>query len=125
MPLPLFVYGTLRRGHDNEYARLLAEASDFVCTGRVRGTLYRIAHYPGCVEDGLPDRWVAGEIWRPDSDETADRLLKSLDAYEGREYTRASRIVETAGGPVECWIYLYTDPVAGKTEIESGDWLAG
>ena len=123
-PLPLFVYGTLRRGHGNEFARLLHGASDFVSVGRVRGKLYRIAHYPGLVEasGADSDSWVAGEIWRPRED--PDGLLKRLDDYEGEPYGRVQRPVETAAGRVDCWIYLYLESVAEKAEIISGDWLA-
>ena len=117
--LPLFVYGTLRRGHQNEFARLLHGASDFVSMGRVRGKLYRIAHYPGCVEDD-GDGWVTGEIWRPRSE-----LLQRLDEYEGAEYQRVSRMIEMAEGPVECWVYLYVASIEGKPVIESGDWVDG
>jgi len=116
--LPLFVYGTLRGGCDNEFARLLHSVSDFVINGRLRGSLYRIAHYPGCVEDS--DGWVTGEIWQP---RDSVSIIEKLDAYEGAEYRRVARSIETSSGLTECWVYLYADPVAGKPRILSGDWL--
>ena len=120
--LPLFVYGTLRRGHDNEFARLLHGASEFVCGGRVRGKLYQIAHYPGWVEvPDSSDSWVTGELWSP---RNAEQLLQRLDEYEGTEYQRVARTIETPGGPVECWVYLYVAPVTGKSLVTSGDWTA-
>ncbi len=118
MDHPLFVYGTLRGGSDNEYARLLQAESEFVTTGRLRGALYRIAHYPGWVENS--EGWVVGEIWRPRS--TA--VIEILDAYEGAEYQRVTREVETVDGPVRCWVYLFVASIAGKPVIPSGDWYS-
>jgi gamma-glutamylcyclotransferase (GGCT)/AIG2-like uncharacterized protein YtfP len=127
---PLFVYGTLRSGSESEFARRLHDSSEFVSTGRVRGCLYRIATYPGCVEeecvensDGSNDSntWVTGEIWRPRENRT---LLETLDRYEGPEYRRVVRTVETPEAPVDCWVYLYIASIDGKQRIISGDWLA-
>lgn len=119
MDYPLFVYGTLRSGSGNHFAQLLEAASDFVATGRVRGSLYRIAHYPGWVEDS--DGWVQGEIRQP---RDSGALLRELDEYEGEEYRRVLRVVETADASRECWVYLFEASIEDKTRIFSGDWLA-
>lgn len=118
MDYPLFVYGTLRSASSHAFARLLRETSEFVCEGRVRGSLYRIADYPGLVEDS--DDFVTGEIFQP---RDAGSLLRELDEYEGPEYERVRRMAETAGGPRECWAYLYARPVEGKIRVISGDWF--
>jgi gamma-glutamylcyclotransferase (GGCT)/AIG2-like uncharacterized protein YtfP len=122
---PLFVYGTLRGGSDNDFARRLQAECEFIATGRLRGSLYRIAHYPGCVEESESangaDAWVTGEIWRP---RESQALLEALDNYEGEEYRRVLRSVETAEGPAVCWVYLYAASIEGKQRIISGDWLA-
>ena len=124
MHYPLFVYGTLRSGSGHAFARLLSETSDFVGTGRLRGSLYRIAHYPGWVED--LGGWVKGEVWQP-RDSSAIRstgsLLGELDEYEGPEYRRITRTIETEIGPRECWVYLYVSSIEGKPRLISGDWL--
>jgi gamma-glutamylcyclotransferase (GGCT)/AIG2-like uncharacterized protein YtfP len=117
---PLFVYGTLRSESDHEYARLLRGVSEFVSAGRLRGSLYRVAHYPGWVEDGDPDGWVHGEIWRP---RHAATLLPKLDFYEGPEYRRVIRAIDTSAGPVDSWVYLYAASIEGKERIISGDWF--
>ena len=122
MDYPLFVYGTLRRGSSNAFARLLRETCEFVATGRLRGSLYRIAAYPGWVEDpGGGGDWVVGDVYQP---RDAGSLLRELDEYEGPEYARVRRAVETTEGPRECWVYLYIISVAGKAKVLSGDWLA-
>ena len=120
MDYPLFVYGTLRSGSGNDFARLLETASDFVSVGRVRGSLYRIAHYPGWVEDS--DAWVHGEIRQP---RDSGSLMRELDEYEGADYRRVVRVIETETGPHRCWVYLYVRSVEGKSRVCSGDWFAG
>jgi gamma-glutamylcyclotransferase (GGCT)/AIG2-like uncharacterized protein YtfP len=122
---PLFVYGTLKSGSNHEFAVRLRQASEFISAGRVQGSLYRIAHYPGWVEDSSGG-WVTGEIWRPHE---PDALLAMLDEYEGREYTRVIRHIDTAGsagdGSLECWVYLYSASIEGKEQIISGNWPVG
>ena len=118
MDYPLFVYGTLRSGYGNAFARLLHDTSDFVSTGRLRGSLYRIGHYAGWVEDS--DGWVTGEIWQP---RDSGSVLGELDEYEGAEYRRLIRTVEASEGPRQCWVYLYVSPLDGKPRLLSGDWF--
>ena len=118
MDYPLFVYGTLRRASSNDFARLLHETSTFVSAGRLRGSLYRISHYPAWLEDS--DGWVVGEIWQP---RDAGSLLRELDDYEGPDYQRLIRTVATGSGPRECWVYLYLSSIHGKSRLFSGDWF--
>jgi gamma-glutamylcyclotransferase (GGCT)/AIG2-like uncharacterized protein YtfP len=112
----LFVYGTLRRGCDNQFAQLLSERGQFVDTARVPGRLYDFGPYPGAQPTDEPGAWVLGEIFYL---EEPDAVLSALDEYEGREYERA--MVSTAG-KVECWIYWYIGDATGYP-IASGDWL--
>src|SRR5713226_7977498 len=85
-PRNLFVYGTLRRGAQNEFARLLREQADLIGAGRVRGTLYDLDDYPGLVVPANTQRWVRGEVYR-----MKDRkLLAALDEYEGDEFERVT-----------------------------------
>jgi gamma-glutamylcyclotransferase (GGCT)/AIG2-like uncharacterized protein YtfP len=107
----LFVYGTLRRGCDNQFARLLAERGQCVGVARVPGRLYDLGSYPGAVASDQPDEWIHGELFSLD-----DALLTSLDEYEGAEFERA--IVPAIG----CWIYWYIGRATGRL-IASGDWL--
>jgi gamma-glutamylcyclotransferase (GGCT)/AIG2-like uncharacterized protein YtfP len=113
----LFVYGTLRQGSNNKFARLLAEQAHFVGPARVRGRLYDFGRYPGArSEDGS----IVGEIFRLDK---PDKLLATLDDYEGPEYERSIAPAHTDDGTVDCWIYWYKGSVRGES-IASGDWLA-
>jgi gamma-glutamylcyclotransferase (GGCT)/AIG2-like uncharacterized protein YtfP len=114
----LFVYGTLRRGSGNQFARLLAEQARFAGAARVRGRLYDFGRYPGArPEDGS----IAGELFQFDA---SSKLLATLDDYEGPEYERAIVTSQTEDGlPVDCWIYWYVGADPGQF-IAAGDWLA-
>jgi gamma-glutamylcyclotransferase (GGCT)/AIG2-like uncharacterized protein YtfP len=116
-PDHLFVYGTLRQGSNNKFARLLVERAHFVGPARVQGRLYDFGRYPGArPENGS----IVGEIFRLGE---PDKLLATLDDYEGPEYERAITPAHTHnGGTVDCWIYWYVGSVRGEI-IASGDWL--
>ena len=109
----LFVYGTLRRGSENQFARLLAEQGRYIGVARVPGRLYDLGSYPAAVASDQPDQWIHGEVFSADS-----ALLTALDEYEGTEFERA---VVSATGPLECWIYWYVGSAPGRL-IASGDW---
>ncbi len=109
------MYGTLRRGSDNQFARLLSERGKFVGEARVTGRLYDFGAYPGARSAEQPDESILGEVFHLAEPGV---VLAALDEYEGPEFERA---VVTAG-PLECWIYWYVGPAAGRL-IASGDWL--
>jgi gamma-glutamylcyclotransferase (GGCT)/AIG2-like uncharacterized protein YtfP len=106
----LFVYGTLRRGSENQFARLLAEQGHFMGLARVPGRLYDLGLYPGAIASNQPDQWIQGEIFSVDS-----ALLTALDEYEGPEFERAM------APTIDCWIYWYVGSAPGRL-IASGDW---
>jgi gamma-glutamylcyclotransferase (GGCT)/AIG2-like uncharacterized protein YtfP len=110
----LFVYGTLRRGSENKYARQLTEQGEFVGEARVDGRLYDFGRYPGARP---ANGSVAGEIFQID-----EPLLAALDEYEGPEFERAVVSVQIKNGrTIVCWIYWYVGSDAGRL-IASGDW---
>lgn len=112
----LFVYGTLRRGSNNKFARLLAEKAQFVGTARVPGRLYDFGRYPGAKRAEDPGESIVGEIFRLDD---PGAILPALDEYEGPEFERALVSITDAR---ECWIYWYIGDDAGR-RIPSGDWF--
>ena len=112
----LFVYGTLRRGGDNRFARLLSERGQFIRAARVPGRLYDLGRYPGARPADQPNQWILGEIfYLPEP----AALLAVLDDYEGAEFERA--MVSTAE-KLDCWIYWYVGAEMGRL-IASGDWF--
>jgi gamma-glutamylcyclotransferase (GGCT)/AIG2-like uncharacterized protein YtfP len=116
--LPVFVYGTLRRGLNNHH--YLAGCP---CLGRARtGPEYELwaDSVPYCVRTG-PDRGeaVTGELYEVD-----DVVLAALDELEGhpRVYRREAVDVEDANGArVRAWIYLFPGPRGRR--VPGGDYL--
>ncbi len=113
------MYGTLRRGCDNKFARLLSEKAQYLSSACVPGRLYDFYAYPGAVPSDEPEQWVHGEIHLL-QDPT---LLALLDEYEGSEYERVAMPIKAGGATIECWIYWYIGPVTAPM-IASGDWKA-
>jgi gamma-glutamylcyclotransferase (GGCT)/AIG2-like uncharacterized protein YtfP len=105
----IFVYGTLRSEFSGEYALLLRASAEFLGKATVRGSIYRVAHYPGFRDE--PAGVVHGEIYALRD----EKILARLDEYEGDEFERV-RIGEW-------WIYRYVGEVSEERRIESGDFL--
>lgn len=127
---PVFVYGTLRPGQPN-WGRLLAAAAERVVAGRLAGVvLLDCGHYPAAVE--RPGGNAVGEVvWvRPDIWLETLAGLDHLEGYHpadcGRLYDRVVRSVDTADGPVDCWVYLAGRMLAGSARpvVTDGDWIA-
>lgn len=126
----LFVYGTLRRGCENELAKLLQRSADWIGHARARGRLYLINDYPGFVPSETEGDWVYGDVFHLHAPEL---IYPELDQYEGcstdcaqpHEYRRSlSRIELDSGTWMEASIYFYVWDVTGKWRIMSGDFLA-
>src|SRR5580692_11015727 len=119
-PSHLFVYGTLRRGSRNKFARLLHAHAQFAGNARMPGRLYRLGSYPGAVSSNQVGEWIRGE---PYNVEDPRWILSALDGYEGLQYERVKLEVQLdSGGQIEAWVYLFRGMPHG-TRIPSGDWL--
>jgi gamma-glutamylcyclotransferase (GGCT)/AIG2-like uncharacterized protein YtfP len=116
----VFVYGTLRRGSRNKFARLLHAHARFLDNARMPGRLYQPSHYPGAVLPDQPDDWVRGEVFQLDN----PGILPALDEYEGPEFERTKVTVHLdTGEQIKPWVYLFTGKRRGRP-IKSGDWFA-
>lgn len=125
--LLLFVYGTLRQDVNGKRHPLL-KAADYLDQGRVDGTLYEIAGYPGLIADGTAKgATVEGELYRLH----ALRALDWLDDYEEcspkfpqpHEYRRIRASVTLNDGQrVDAWLYHYNRHPHGLKRIASGDY---
>mgnify|MGYP001829245145 FL=1 len=115
----LFVYGTLREGH--AAASMIA---DHVLASEPATTAGRIVAftdgYPGMVEDSTTE--VVGELLTISDLAPA---LALIDAYEGDDFARTIKPVQTSRGEVMAWCYLLASPAIaeGGTPIPHGDWL--
>ena len=114
----LFVYGSLRRGSDNRFARSLHQSARFLGHARMRGRLYNLGRFPGATPTDGSNDWVHGDLLRLDQ---PARILPALDAYEGSQFGRVPQRIYSASGVTLAWVYLYRGNPSG-TRIISGAW---
>jgi gamma-glutamylcyclotransferase (GGCT)/AIG2-like uncharacterized protein YtfP len=117
-----FVYGTLRKGDDNDITQL-NPAPRVVGAASIAGTMFHLGGYPGVVLGGQSR--VVGEVYAVSAE-----LEKKLDAIEAEypaqpdEYFKRDIDVIVEGQTMRCCVYeinpAYT---AGKPVIASGDWV--
>lgn len=114
--VPLFVYGTLRRGEIG--AELLGRAR-YLGPARTAPAfeLVDLDEYPALVRGGTLA--VVGELYEADP-----KTLASVDAYEGCPalFTRESIEIE-GGGTCEAYL-MRSDQTLGRPRISSGDWTS-
>jgi gamma-glutamylcyclotransferase (GGCT)/AIG2-like uncharacterized protein YtfP len=111
----LFVYGTLRSEFSNEHAKKLRTNARLVGPATVRGSIFRVSHYPGYRPE--PDGEVTGELYLL---KDAGGTLAELDRYEGSDYKRLEITVSTGDS---AWIYEYAGEVPLSVRIDSGDFV--
>ena len=106
--LPIFVYGTLRRGESAE--DLVARDVSRRAPARAKGRLLQIgAPYPAAVFLSDATGYVDGELmWLAPA--AYDAALDRVDEYENVPFLfrRITITVESEGGAVEAWAYTYT-----------------
>jgi gamma-glutamylcyclotransferase (GGCT)/AIG2-like uncharacterized protein YtfP len=114
----LFVYGSLRRDAAGSLHPLLSHAR-FAGAATVSGVLYQVDWYPGLVPNG--DGTVHGELYELPL-ARADRMLQSLDDYEGGGFVRRKVGATLDDAAVlDAWAYTYMGPVHMLERIASGD----
>src|SRR5690606_15785168 len=122
--LPVFVYGTLRRGEVAEH-HLPGDSRIGIEEARARGRLLHLGEYPGLVNG---PSWVSGELHRYES---LEAILPRLDEYEdfrgyGREGNLYRRVVDEVLTPSArelAWVYRYLGDPRAHPEVEGGDWV--
>ncbi len=127
VPRHLFVYGTLKSGFQNPYARMLRARAQLVSTAWVRGQLYNLGAYPGLVAADDTRSRVHGELFRIEP--SAAGLLSLIDRYEGCDrdspephaFMRWPAVAHLKDGTKRlAWAYYYTGSTAGRPRISSG-----
>lgn len=121
--LPVFVYGTLRRGSWNHDEWLAPWLADLPQSRVLAGyALHAYAGLPYVVAD--PGRSVAGELAQLDPrvyDEALERL-DTLEDVRGRHYDRTEVVI----GDDRALLYVAGPIVAAElgddTVVDSGDW---
>ena len=117
-----FVYGTLRRGDDNDITRL-EPAPEFAGAASIRGTMFHLGGYPGVSLSG--DGVIVGEVYR-----VSAQLERQLDAIESEypaqadEYVKREIRLQVAGQWRDGFVYeINPSYTVGKPVIASGDWV--
>jgi gamma-glutamylcyclotransferase (GGCT)/AIG2-like uncharacterized protein YtfP len=125
----LFVYGTLLPGLAPAAVAGVMGRCRVVGAGVLRGRLFHLGAYPGCVLDGGCESVVWGRVL--EVPEPVGEVLGRLDWYENfvASDSAGSLFVRTAcnvslegGGQVEAWVYVYNRDVSRARLIESGRW---
>ncbi len=121
-PLHVFVYGTLRRGEDNDITRLEPEPR-FVGKAVIAGTMHHLGAYPGVVLGGAGR--VMGEVYAITP--ALERQLDTIEAVypqQTDEYFKRRIPVEVQGECLTCIVYeINPRYIAGRRTIFSGDWV--
>lgn len=125
MPNPyLFVYGTLKRGFDNPFAKILEENAHFVANGSFPGRLFQVSWYPAAVHEKDSTKLVYGEVYQ--LVKQPEFVLNELDKYEditpeNSEYVRVIiKVTTEKGEAINCFVYLYNQPTDELVELEDG-----
>ncbi|HXN35166.1 MAG TPA: gamma-glutamylcyclotransferase family protein [Opitutaceae bacterium] len=110
----LFVYGTLKRTHENHHF-MAGQAFAGAAQTPPGYTLYDLAGFPGMVRQGDDLEGVRGEVWSVDDD-----CLARLDELEGVDEGLYSRETVPLGNPFEkdrVEAYLYLKDTGGRPRI--------
>lgn len=110
--LPLFVFGTLRLGHENHH--YIESHYEEMLTASLHGYARLYPLMIARQADGVVD----GELYFLADDEY-EATLAGCDELEeippgqlvGREYQRKRVTVSTMSGPFEAWAYVQPEPV--------------
>jgi gamma-glutamylcyclotransferase (GGCT)/AIG2-like uncharacterized protein YtfP len=117
----VFVYGTLRRGDDNDITRLKPEPV-FVGSAVITGTLYDLGAYPGIRLDG--EGLVQGEVYAiaPELEVQLDEI-EELYPQQRDEYFKRIVPVAVQGRTFACIVYeINPKYVVGRAILPGGDW---
>jgi gamma-glutamylcyclotransferase (GGCT)/AIG2-like uncharacterized protein YtfP len=126
----VFVYGTLRRGDDNDITRLVP-APEFLGHAEITGVMYHLGAYPGVIlahavsgqDVGLGR--IIGEVYAIQAalEQTLDEI-ETVYPQQRDEYFKRDIQVIVGGRTLTCIVYEINPAYAqGKPVIGSGDWV--
>jgi gamma-glutamylcyclotransferase (GGCT)/AIG2-like uncharacterized protein YtfP len=124
----LFVYGTLRLGHELKLKDKIIDDLKYISKASVKGSLFDLGKYPGAVQ-GRVKTEIAGELFMVNNPE---RVFKILDKYENflseqkqnSEFVRKrSRVTLLSGKSINAWVYWYNHNPQGKKRINYKDYF--
>ena len=128
----VFVYGTLRRGDDNDITRLLP-SPQYVGDAEIVGVMYHLGAYPGVILAQPPvdhERAmgrIVGEVYaiQPALEAKLDEI-EMIYPQQRDEYFKRQIQVIVGGQRLDCIVYeINAAYVQNKPVIGSGDWVKG
>ena len=127
--LPVFVYGTLRRGFGNYYS-FLKGTTEKEEPATMKGVMYSTGGFPAVIRgEGI----VQGELMYIDK-KFYNYTLNRLDMLEGYNphdemtsmyFRREVSVVTKTGKQVKAWAYIWNElfiPVKELIKVNNGDW---
>lgn len=117
----VFVYGTLRRGEDNDINQLLPSPR-FLGVAEIAGTMYDLGAYPGVQLGGASI--VLGEVYEISKElEMVLDQIEEVYPQERDEYSKRMIPVLVLGRLFRCIVYeINPRYVRGRTILKGGDW---
>lgn len=129
--LPLFVYGSLRKGFQHPAYAYISRYFTLMGEGKVKGKLYDLGAYPAAKPvDG--EFFIRGELYQINHADEFAWALAQLDDYEGiipepgetALYRREKTIVYLDNGTTEqAWIYWFNGDVDERSWTGTEDLL--
>ena len=126
----VFVYGTLRRGDDNDITRLLP-LPQYVGEAVIAGVMYHLGAYPGVIltqlvagQEGANNR-IIGEVYaiQPALEAKLDEI-EMIYPQQRDEYFKRDIQVTVGGQQLDCIVYEINPAyVTDRPVIGSGDWV--
>lgn len=118
----VFVYGTLRRGDDNDINRL-KPAPRFIGAAVIHGTMYDLGAYPGVRLGGSGT--VQGEVYAisPELEAVLDEI-EAVYPQQRDEYVKQVIPVAVQGRTLSCIVYeINPQYVTQCPVLPGGDWI--
>lgn len=120
----VFVYGTLRKGDDNDITRL-SPAPRHVGNSVISGLMYHLGAYPGVVLTDDPAQTIIGEVYaiEPALEQVLDKI-EMIYPQQRDEYVKSNVVLKLGAQQLTCLVYeINPSYIQGKPLITSGDWV--
>mgnify|MGYP003605953359 CR=1 FL=1 len=120
----VFVYGTLRKGGDNDITRL-SPPPRYVGNSEISGLMYHLGAYPGVVLTDDASQPIIGEVYaiEPALEQVLDEI-EMIYPQQRDEYFKRHVVVRVGLQQLSCLVYEINPAyIQGKPQIASGDWV--
>ena len=120
----VFVYGTLRKGDDNDITRL-SPPPRYVGNSEISGLMYHLGAYPGVVLTDDASQPIIGEVYaiEPALEQVLDEI-EMIYPQQRDEYGKRHVVVRVGLQQLSCLVYEINPAyIQGKPLIASGDWV--